>query len=456
MAITNRFPIPTDPLSPPTCSPRQLAPIESPPLISDFPKLPSAPRISLLDPYFSVTTHLVPAAFPRTAPDVPVPGGQERLCDPASRKEAASKAAEAIVSNKMKQWEGKAGSGSRKLLWVCWNRYVNKTPRGQPNRTPLTLLCAHAGSSTKEMWEPVLRHVFNATSNYHVDEIWSFDAFNHGDSHLVNANSLGGIVDWHDNTRDILQFLLHYFPIDANSALLPTHLPRIDDHIATARARNGSASRTLVGLGHSFGAVALLRAAIAHPVLFSSIIVADPTIQPAPDNGPFVTQGHQSIIHRTVQRSDHFRSRAEARRRFKAVPALSAWDPSMMDVYIDHGLMDNPDGTVKLKTPSIHEAMVYADARSQYEVWELLPILDERVELMWIMPGLDVAEKQLRPEKAYEIRQNSVWRRAKNASNIRIPDTSHFLVHEKPKDTARVINAFLERKYGDNETAYKL
>ncbi|EMD31063.1 hypothetical protein CERSUDRAFT_100707 [Gelatoporia subvermispora B] len=53
----------------------------------------------------------------------------------------------------------------------------------------------------------------------------------------------------------------------------------------------------------------------------------------------------------------------------------------MMELYLACGLVYHSDGTVSLKTPSIQKAMVYADTHTQYEVWELLPTLKERVEL---------------------------------------------------------------------------
>jgi len=36
--------------------------------------------------------------------------------------------------------------------------------------------------------------------------------------------------------------------------------------------------------------------------------------------------------------------------------------------------------------PSIHEAIVFAETHTRSEVYQRLPDLDERIELLWIMP----------------------------------------------------------------------
>ena len=64
-------------------------------------------------------------------------------------------------------------------------------------------------------------------------------------------------VDWQDNSRDILQFLLHYLPERASTHDLPVHLPALPAHIVQARRAHGFASRTLVGVAHSLGGTTL-------------------------------------------------------------------------------------------------------------------------------------------------------------------------------------------------------
>lgn len=42
---------------------------------------------------------------------------------------------------------------------------------------------------------------------------------------------------------------------------------------------------------------------------------------------------------------------------------------------------------MRLKTSGVQEALVYAEARTPYEVYERLPALDKRIALRWVLPG---------------------------------------------------------------------
>lgn len=60
-------------------------------------------------------------------------------------------------------------------------------------------------------------------------------------------------VDWTDNSRDILNFLVNYLPLAPTNSALPTHLPRTNSEEAESRKLTGYKERTLVVVGHSFG-----------------------------------------------------------------------------------------------------------------------------------------------------------------------------------------------------------
>jgi hypothetical protein len=37
--------------------------------------------------------------------------------------------------------------------------------------------------------------------------------------------------------------------------------------------------------------------------------------------------------------------------------------------------------------PPVHEALLTANPRARVETWELMEKLDEKIELLWILPG---------------------------------------------------------------------
>ena len=129
---------------------------------------------------------------------------------------------------------------------------------------------------SQKIWEPMLHRLVSqltASSPYEVDEIWSWEAANHGDSCLLNRDKLGGICecfaefkvpriyldmypiqdDWRDNSRDILHFLQFYLPTNLSPGALPTHLSRLDVSEASSRKAHGLPNRRIFYIGHSFG-----------------------------------------------------------------------------------------------------------------------------------------------------------------------------------------------------------
>lgn len=105
----------------------------------------------------------------------------------------------------------------------------------------------------------------------YIEEVWSFEAVNHGDSALLNDGKLGDTckpslvrtirltygsaskVNWADNSRDILNFLLHFLPSNPQEVGLPPELDPISLDESSRRSRFGFRKRRLVGIGHSLG-----------------------------------------------------------------------------------------------------------------------------------------------------------------------------------------------------------
>ena len=111
-----------------------------------------------------------------------------------------------------------------------------------------------------------------------IEEIWSWEAVNHGDSALINKENLSAFCEhfpqsnwyrltpaisdvdtWLDNSRDIINFLIYYLPdtIGYPGDGLSTHLPLMSQDISGARGKDGLTNRTIVAIGHSFGGCSL-------------------------------------------------------------------------------------------------------------------------------------------------------------------------------------------------------
>ncbi|KAF9230207.1 alpha/beta-hydrolase [Melanogaster broomeanus] len=265
----------------------------------------------------------------------------------------------------------------------------------------------------------MLRSLLDSPAGYMVDEVWAWEAVQHGESALINAHNLSGISDWSDDARDIAHFLLSYLPEDLDPEALPARLERLPESTSEARKEHGYRTRKVVVAGHCFGGCTSLRAAVDFPKLFSSIILVDPA----------VIQPYRSIrdcnigVLGAFSRRSWWASREDALRLFKKLPFFRTWKP-------------------ELKTSSVHEGVCFAGYMASWEMWELLDKVDEAITLRWIVPkGGFMGEEATRV---------SVWRRPANSSNV-IFHCSHLIPQEAPVELAQDVSRFLLRNYGSTK-----
>ncbi|KAG2159382.1 Alpha/beta hydrolase family-domain-containing protein [Suillus bovinus] len=423
-SMASTYPLePTPPWT--TVNPRPFLPFRTRCGSEELPSLPS-PRNELFNDNYVVSTHLVPAGCPRLTPDIPLPVLPNFSTNSAERKRDIEQLLAEINERQARFVSGElGGERSEKPLWNCVNRY---TKRVQDGRRGLTLFFAHANGFPKEIWETTLRYLLSSPTASLVDEVWSWEAIQHGDAGLINETSLSGIFDWRDNARDIAHFLLYYLPEDASSKVLPTHLHLLQETISESRKTEGLSSRYLVAVGHSFGGCSSVLAAVNFPALFSSIILVDPVI---------INGGYSSHFNRltlaALSRREHWPSREEALRLFKASPFFRAWHPDTLQLYVTYGLTKDSQGGVKLKMSALQEALVFSDRIGSREAWELLEKVDERIELRWIVPGKP-GDKGIMGEQATRVR---VWRRPANSSNVVIYSAGHLIAQESPEELGK-------------------
>lgn len=117
-----------------------------------------------------------------------------------------------------------------------------------------------------------------------------------------------------------------------------------------------------LAFGHSMGGAALLLAEHARPGTFAAIAVYEPIVFPGdpphhPDHGSALAVGAR-------KRRGVFDSRDSAYENFAAKPPLSALDPAALQAYVDFGLIDQSDGTVRLACRPEDEAVLYTGGAS--------------------------------------------------------------------------------------------
>jgi hypothetical protein len=123
-----------------------LLPLRTPPEPLSYPPLPCPSRDRRFASEYTVTTHLIPAAFPRASPYVPVPAFE--LPDHKNRDERGARIEiykNELLSLQVQHGPDQSGTQST-VLWSALNRYVR---RG--NESGLTLVLLHANGLHKEV-----------------------------------------------------------------------------------------------------------------------------------------------------------------------------------------------------------------------------------------------------------------------------------------------------------------
>ncbi|KAG1819131.1 Alpha/Beta hydrolase protein [Suillus subaureus] len=412
----------------------------------EIPPLPFKPRTDNLLGMYDISTHIILAANPRVTPNTPVPELPPRSSKITERD--IKKLGLELIEQQTRQGEdGYSRITDERLLWNCVNRYSKRDQETKVRTKGITLFLVHGTGFPKEIWETTLCYLLAVCGV--IDEIWSWESVQHGDSALLNRQNLSGNFDWTDNARDITNFLINYMPEKVDISVLPIQLRRLPASISEARQKSGFSSRTLVVAGHSFGGCVVASVALNFPALFSSLILVDAMI----DTFTGIPLEHtQRMIGHTLIRRQHWLSREDALRSFKSSPVFSAWHPDVLRLYVDYGLYEDGSGRVRLKTPPIHEAIVYANLQVSRETWESMERLDENIELLWILPGKETREVSMMEQVSKE----RVWRRQANSSNVIIKSSDHLIPHESPEALAQIMADFLHRKYGVSSRQSKL
>ncbi|GJJ14489.1 hypothetical protein Clacol_008753 [Clathrus columnatus] len=349
---------------------------------------------------YKLTTHLYPSAYPRSPykfSSIPVGITEYERISAEKKKDVREK----MVTDYMavlEEWVNGVNYGleddcenleNYESICAAQNEIVRNDPESNAtdlNRERLTLFLAHASGSPKERNQ--IPNITPMIAPSIVEEIWVFEAAQHGDTGLINVGLLPRAYDWLDNVRDILQFLFYYIPdrmeraANGEPIVLPTYLTRLPEITATVEK--------MKDITHGPWA----RVAIEYCSLSSSPFLADPITQPVqPDSEP--------------------------------------WNPDVLATYIEYGIVEEA-GITKLKMSGLHEAILSFHVSTWGELWQLFPQLDSHLPLLFVKSGLD----QLAMGNIDAVRQ-TVWRRPDNASNVVLP-IGHFVSTMEKPDTLRI------------------
>ena len=202
---------------------------------------------------------------------------------------------------------------------------------GTTDRDP-EVLYVHANGFCKELWRPVVEHLDAGRS------WWSMDLRGHGDTG-------GGSFPyrWHTVALDVLAIL--------------------------------GEVRGVVGVGHSMGGASLARAEILQPGSFRHLVLIEPILFPPPHGRTDIPLADVAQHRRSV-----FPDREAAHRRFTRGGPYVTWDPTVLDLYVDHAWGPGPGGW-EIKCDPLVEADYYREGNN-VDTWDRLPEIEAPVTLV--------------------------------------------------------------------------
>ncbi|KAG9313726.1 Alpha/beta hydrolase family-domain-containing protein [Chiua virens] len=297
----------------------------------------------------------------------------------------------------------------------------------------LTLVFAHAVGYHKEHWEPVIHRLFeqqwlpaSGQRSFRVQDMWALDAPNHGDSAVLNED----VIAERYNGR--------MFSCEAYARCVHAFLAGLGTGVDVDFSK-----RTLVAVGHSLGAAALLLSIqYASRITFASIHLVEPIVlgSYAGDFGSHLADG-------ALKRRDTWDSTDEAHLTMKSRPTWRSWDDRVLRLYVEHGLRPlptcaYPDRTrgVTLKCTTAQEAACFRDNRSFTVAYDHLPRIMKKIpthitygEMADFLPA---AWKQ-------DVLYNVSGSIANFASATVVPGAGHLMVQTHPEIIADVIGKSL-------------
>ncbi|CAO3599154.1 unnamed protein product [Absidia cylindrospora] len=213
------------------------------------------------------------------------------------------------------------------------DKHYFKAPQSAQQK--LALVVSHSNGFMKESLHPLIRRVVNGLhqqQRYQQTDLYvfSWDARTHGDSARLNEGTFLETYSWFDNALDTQQ-VVQEFDLHA----------KYDG---------------VIGVGHSFGATAMILAEFLYPNTFTGICAIEPVL--ATDIMDAENREQLPML-ASLKRRDTWPDKESCHKSLAPRQFWKIMDPEVLELYVNYGLYETSDGTVKLKTPKEQEYHVF-------------------------------------------------------------------------------------------------
>ncbi|KAJ1983729.1 hypothetical protein H4R34_001107 [Dimargaris verticillata] len=302
-----------------------------------------------------------------------------------------------------------------------------------PKGVGLTLLFAHATGFHKELWEPIIARLPLESSSmeeapaaaktqavvpilseypwtaalptavpWHIEQIVTFDIWNHGDSAVANQGTLTDDESVFRGSEDCSVLL----------AQLQITTP-------------------LIGVGHSMGGTVLMMLETMRPGTFTTILSIDPAIY-------FSQRTLGRLAHQASKRRSAWPSWQAASQYFNSNPFYDHWHPEVRDLHVRYGLTTASDGaSVQLKCSPTQEALLYACAGPGSR-WTIEHLHEVRCPVRFML-----AEKSFLCPQPHFVRD--VVKACRLVDAVQVKSVGHFIPMEAPLTVTQQVAQFVHQ-----------
>lgn len=197
----------------------------------------------------------------------------------------------------------------------------------------------------------------------------------------------------------------------------------------------------IVLIGHSFGGVASMLAAIKEPERFLALVMLDPTIL-SQDRLDWLKRATEQnaldqtpLVRGALRRRRSFENRDMAFERFRSRPHFADWSDEALRLYVDHGLRERSDSQGFELVWSV-EWEVYYYSTVYQRIWEDLPDLDKLLPILIIRGGASDTFEQSD--------QHAVGALVPSATVCVIEGQGHLFPQSAPDETGALIRSWLD------------
>ena len=186
-------------------------------------------------------------------------------------------------------------------------------------------------------------------------------------------------------------------------------------------------------VGHSMGAAVLTLSHTVHGLDTGKLVLIEPIFLPGEFYGAKISREQHPMAAKAIRRRNGWSDRDEAWAYFQSKSFFQSWDREVLSLYLAHGITGDNGNGLHLTCPPEREAALFMGS-IQHDPWP---------ELARVKPPVLVVEGGQSDNKPF-IDLKRVAASIPLASYHEVQDAGHLIPMERPAETLRVIQSFLD------------